>query len=236
MISMLPVAIIAGGLGTRMRSVASDVPKALIPVNGEAFMIHQLRLLRAQGIERVVLCVGHKGEMIRESIGNGRLFGLQVEYAFDGSTLLGTAGAVRKARPLLGETFFVLYGDSYLPCDFVRVETEFRRSQKLALMTVFQNEGRWDTSNVEFVGGKILKYDKTHRTPQMRHIDYGLGLFRACAFDRIPDGQFFDLVDLYQELLRDGELAAFEVDQRFYEIGSPQGLREISEYLSQQKA
>src|ERR1017187_4665118 len=173
---MLPIAILAGGLATRLRPITETLPKALIEVAGEPFLAHQLRLLRRNGFERVVLCVGYLGEKIQAFAGNGQAFGLQVEYAFDGLQLVGTAGALRRALPLLGDAFAVIYGDSYLPCDYRAALAAFSESGKLGLMSVYRNEGLWDTSNVEFTGGRILAYDKANRTPAMRHIDYGLGV------------------------------------------------------------
>lgn len=229
---MMPVAILAGGLATRLRPVTDTIPKALVEINGEPFLAHQLRLLRRSGLERVVLCVGYRSDQVRDFAGDGRAFGLQVEYSSDGPKLLGTAGAIRRALPLLGESFFVLYGDSYLPCDYVAVERRFRASGDPALMTVHENEGRWDSSNIEFVGGRILAYDKTNRTPEMRYIDYGLGAFRREAFDEVPEDRPSDLAAVYQKLLHRGELAAYEMPTRFYEIGSPEGIRELAELLS----
>jgi D-sedoheptulose 7-phosphate isomerase len=228
---MLPVAILAGGLATRLRPLTETIPKSLIEINGEPFLWHQLRLLRGQGVERVVLCAGYLGERIRESAGNGSAFGLQIEYSFDGPVLLGTAGALKQALPLLGERFFVLYGDSYLPCDWAAAERAFLASGKPALMTVYPNEGQWDTSNIEFRDRRIVAYDKSARTPRMRHIDYGLGAFHKNAFDLVPLGERFDLATLYQQLLAAGDLAGFEVPCRFYEIGSFAGLTELAAYL-----
>jgi NDP-sugar pyrophosphorylase family protein len=229
---MLPVAILAGGLATRLRPLTVAVPKALVAINGEPFIAHQLRLLKANGIVRVVVCAGYLGEMIQECIGDGSAFGVQVRYAFDGPHLLGTAGALRQALPLLGEAFFVLYGDSYLPCDYRSVQLTFGQSRRLALMTVFRNDGRWDRSNVEFKGGRILAYNKRHPTPGMRHIDYGLGIFHHTAFTTVPEGQPHDLAMLYQELLAQDALTAYEVVERFYEIGSFAGLDEMRQYLT----
>jgi NDP-sugar pyrophosphorylase family protein len=228
---MLPVAILAGGLATRLKPLTESIPKSLVPVHGEPFVAHQLRLLHANGIQRVVLCVGHLGSMIEEVIGDGTRFGLKVEYAYDGAALLGTAGAIRAAVPRLGSSFFVMYGDSYLACDYRAIAQEFARSDKLGLMTIFRNNGRWDTSNVEFENGRLLAYSKKNRTPRMRYIDYGLGVFRDEAFSGTRAS---DLADLYAELLAAGQLTAFEVDQRFYEIGSPAGLEETSGFLSGQ--
>lgn len=230
---MLPVAILAGGLATRLRPLTVTIPKALIDINGEPFLWHQLRLLRSQGVDRVVLCISHLGEQVRDSAGDGREFGLDIDYSFDGSVLLGTAGALKRALPMLGESFFVLYGDSYLPIDLRAVEAAFHASGKAGLMTVYSNRGQWDSSNVEFADGRIVAYDKKQRTGRMRHIDYGLGAFHASAFDRVPDGMPYDLAVLYQDLLRAGELAAFEAPHRFYEIGSFSGIEELSAYLRQ---
>ena len=228
---MLPVAILAGGLATRLRPTTETIPKALIEISGEPFLAHQLRLLSRSGIERAILCVGYLGEQIQQYAGNGSRFGVRVEYSYDGPRLLGTAGAIRQALAMLGESFFVLYGDSYLPCDYRAVERTFLDSGKLGLMTVFHNEGQWDTSNVEFSGGRLLAYDKESRTPRMRHIDYGLGVFRSAAFAALPDDQPYDLATLYRDLLARDELAAHEVGERFYEIGSFAGIQELEEFL-----
>ena len=190
-------------------------------------MRNQLRLLKSAGLKTVVVCAGYLGEMIRDAIGDGSRFGLEVLYSFDGPRLLGTAGALGKARPLLGERFQVLYGDSYLPCDYLAIQDAFARSGRQGMMTVYQNEGQYDSSNVEFADGEILVYDKKRRTGRMRYIDYGLGVFQAAVLDMIPDGQPFDLADVYSELLTRGELAAYEVADRFYEIGSSAGLEEM---------
>jgi NDP-sugar pyrophosphorylase family protein len=167
--------------------------------------------------------------MIEQVVEDGRAFGLKVEYSYDGATLLGTAGAVRTALPKLGETFFVMYGDSYLACDYAAIENAFLRSGKLGLMTVFRNDGQWDTSNVDFEGGRILSYSKKNQTARMRHIDYGLGAFHAEAFTKTSAP---DLADVYADLLQRDELAAVEVHERFYEIGSPAGLQEMTSFLS----
>ena len=229
---MLPVAILAGGLATRLRPLTESLPKALVPICGEPFLAHQLRLLRRSGIDRAVLCLGYLGDRIREYAGGGDAFNLHLDYCFDGPVPLGTAGALRKALPLLGDEFFVLYGDSYLPCDYGAVEAAFHAAGTSALMTVFRNQGLWDYSNVEFSEGRIRAYDKENRTLDMEYIDYGLGVVRREPFDALPEGEPADLVAVYQKLLRRGELAGHEVSDRFYEIGSPQGIRDLEEFLS----
>jgi MurNAc alpha-1-phosphate uridylyltransferase len=225
---LLPVAILAGGLATRLFPVTRSMPKALVDVGGQPFIVQQLKLLSDNGVTRVVVCVGYLGEMIQEALGGCETqLGLKVEFSFDGLQLLGTAGALRQAAHLLGDAFFVLYGDSYLPCNYRRVQRGFFASGKQALMTVYRNDGRWDTSNVEFSEGRIRAYDKAAPVSTMRHIDYGLGVLSAGALSTVPMAQVFDLARLYQLLLEQGELAGYEVRERFYEIGSPDGLAEM---------
>jgi NDP-sugar pyrophosphorylase family protein len=230
-----PMAILAGGLATRLRPTTEKIPKALAPVAGQPFLAHQLRLLQSAGIRKVVLCVGYRGEMIEQKFGDGRKFGVELSYSFDGPELLGTGGALKKALPLLGKRFFVLYGDSYLPIDYTAPSRAFASGGKLGLMTVFRNEGRWDASNVWFQEGTIKSYSKKERTPAMRYIDYGLGILDSNALATWPEGRAFDLSDVYCELVSRQELAGFEVEQRFYEIGSPEGLAELDAMLRSQQ-
>lgn len=227
----IPVAILAGGLATRLRPVTEKIPKSLVPVARKPFLARQLELLHSRGIRRAVLCVGHLGEMIQRDFGS-EACGVKLDYTFDGPKLLGTGGAIQRALPLLGPEFFVLYGDSYLPIDYRPVADFFQRSGKLGCMTVYRNEGRYDTSNVVFADNEIKIYDKKHRVPEMRHIDYGLSVFQAAAFNDFPADQPFDLADVMGRLVRAGQLAGFEVHERFYEIGSPAGLAELESFFA----
>jgi len=228
----LPVAILAGGLATRLGSVTATRPKSLVDVASRPFAEHQIELLERNGMSEIVFLVGHLGSMIRDVIGDGSRWNVRIRYVFEETRLLGTGGAIRHALSLLGERFFVLYGDSYLECDYAAIERAFVSSACDGLMTVYPNDNRWDRSNVQYEHGRILAYDKTHVTPVMRHIDYGLSAFRAAAFEPYADGAAFDLVETYQRLLAAGSLAAFEVPARFHEIGSPEGLEEMRAYLS----
>ena len=228
----MPTAILAGGLGTRLKPFTDDMPKALVPVLGEPFVFHQLRLLRARGITEIVMLVGYLGEQIVEVVGDGGRFDMKVEYLFDGKELLGTGGAIIKARSVLGPAFFVLYGDSYLDCDYDAAQTTFESSGKSGLMTVFRNTNKWDKSNVEFHGGRIIAYSKTDRTAAMHYIDYGLGCFHESAFDGVTTDQPEDLAAIYQRLLGDDNLAALEVRERFYEVGSISGIRDLEAHLA----
>lgn len=235
--SLYPVAILAGGLATRLHPVTKTIPKALIDINGEPFIAHQLRLLKNNGIERVVMCVGFLGEDIEAYVGNGARFGLSISYSYDATEkgkLLGTGGALKKALPYLDENFFVIYGDSYLPCNYAAVQQAYIQQQRLSLMTVFHNQGLWDKSNVKYVDQQIVIYDKKSTDPELKYIDYGLGIFNQTAFDHIPENTPYDLADLYQALLRQGQLSAFEINQRFYEIGSFTGITEICHFLNEE--
>ena len=229
--SALPVALLAGGMATRLRPITEKIPKLLVEVAGEPFFSHQLRLLKKTGLTRIVLCVGYLGDMIVEQYGDGAKWGVKIEYAFDGPKLLGTGGALIAALPKLGDAFYVLYGDSYLPVDYRAVGDFFLRSGKLGLMTVYENHGRYDTSNVEFGGGEIKVYDKKNQTPAMRHIDYGLGVFRAAAFDGFPRDAVVDLAEVQKALVAKRQLAGYEMQGRFYEIGSHEGLNELDALL-----
>ena len=230
----ISVAILAGGLATRLRPITEKIPKSLVPVAGKPFLAHQLELLRSRGIHRAVLCVGYLGEMVRRDFGDGEKYGVKLDYSLDGEKLLGTGGAIKRALPLLGDEFFVLYGDSYLPVEYAPIAEFFQRSGKLGCMTVYRNEGKYDTSNVVFAGGEIKVYDKKAKLPKMRHIDYGLSLFKRSAFDAFPAGQPFDLAEVMGKLVREKQLAGYEVRERFYEIGSPAGLAELEVLLKKQ--
>ena len=226
-----PLALLAGGLSTRLRPITMTIPKSMVSVAGVPFIDHQLRLLVRQGIREVILCIGYLGEQIESYVGDGARFGCSVLYARDGTTLRGTGGAIRNALPLLGDHFFVMYGDSYLPIDFKLVYDKFLSSAMPGLMTVFRNENRWDKSNVAFHQGKILAYDKVHRTSDMQYIDYGLGILSTEAFAPWMQTETFDLAAVYSALVRTKCLCGFETSDRFYEIGTPDGLHETSQML-----
>jgi NDP-sugar pyrophosphorylase family protein len=229
-----PVAILAGGLAKRLRPITETIPKALVTIAGAPFLAHQLRLLHAAGLRRIIICAAYLGEMIEAEIGAGASFDLRIEYSFDGPRLLGTGGALKRALSLLGRRFFVLYGDSFLPIDYRKAALAFATGDKAGLMTVYRNQGRWDASNVQFEAGQILRYDKKQRTPEMHHIDYGLGILRADSLASWPDNEPFDLADVYRHLLSENQLSGHEVTERFYEIGSPEGLAELDALLRHQ--
>ena len=227
---MLSVAILAGGLATRLRPITETIPKALVDVAGLPFIVRQLLYLRDQRVHKVVLCIGYLGEMIKSLVGDGSRFGLEVAYSSDGSSLLGTGGALKKALPLLGNDFCVVWR-FLLPVDFAAVEKTYLKSGKTALMTVLANGDQWDKSNVLFSNGKLLEYNKHTPRSDMTYIDYGLGVISAGVMDAYPTALPFDLADVYQALSMQGQLVGMEMHERFYEIGSLSGLKETEAYF-----
>jgi len=232
MIAEIPVAILAGGLGTRLGGVGTTTPKALIDINGRPFIDHQLDLLHRHGIRRVVMCVGHLAERIERHLGDGSSRNMEIRYSHDGPEPAGTGGAIRRAMPMLGNTFWIMYGDSYMDIDYRSILHHFTDTDADALMTVIRNDDRWDKSNAIFENGRLRCYDKTQRVPEMRHIDYGVQLARAAALLNISPGERCDLADLYRGLVARGTMIGFEVFNRFYEIGTPASLEETRRYLA----
>jgi NDP-sugar pyrophosphorylase family protein len=224
-VTLAPVCILAGGLGSRLGGLVKDTPKPLIEVAGKPFLLHQLDLLRASGARRIVLCVGYLGERIEATIGDGRDLGLEILYRYDPPELAGTAGAIRAAFEDLGDRFLVLYGDTYLRVDYAAVETASRKWP--ALMTVLDNGGRWDASNVLYADERIVRYDKRAPTPDMRWIDYGLSVLTPGALA----GEAPDLADVMHDLADQGRLGGYLATERFYEIGTPQALAEADAFL-----
>jgi NDP-sugar pyrophosphorylase family protein len=215
-----------------MRPLTAQLPKALLKVAGEPFVAHQLRLFAREGIRDVKLLVGFGWEQIENFVGNGGRFGVNVDYIVDGPTLLGTGGAVRHALNRLGEEFLVTYGDSWLDAPYQPVVEAFHASGRPALMCVFRNENRWDASNVHFENGVIRCYSKRFHLPEMHHIDWGLAMLEASAVGTRPLGKNWDLAELYEELSIAGRLAGYEMTQRFYEIGSFEGIAETDRLLA----
>jgi N-acetyl-alpha-D-muramate 1-phosphate uridylyltransferase len=226
---MFPIVIICGGLGTRLQLSFPDLPKSLIMINSMPFVHHQLLLLKSKGFEKIYFCLGHLGTVIEEVVGNGKANGLNIKYSYDGEQLLGTGGCIKNALPIIEEdNFFTIYGDSYLDINYYLIQHEFIKNNKLALMTVYKNNNEFDKSNVEYNNGKILDYNKA-TTNKMQHIDYGVSIFNRKAFDKFTGK--FDLQDVFRSMLQKNQLLSYVAKNRFYEIGSLNGIKELSEYL-----
>jgi MurNAc alpha-1-phosphate uridylyltransferase len=228
---MYPVAVLAGGRGTRIARVSKGLPKILLPVAGRPFLDFKLASLAEQGVERVVLLLGHGSEQVLARLGEGPTFGLEVIPSVDGPSLLGTGGALRRALPYLGDRFWVTYGDSYLRAPMAAAECVFERGRFAGLMTVLRNCDAWDRSNVRVDNGLVAEYVKGAPAGTYEYIDYGLLILTAAAFRGVPDGASFGLEDVLRPLVMGGRLVAFEVTERFYEIGTPESYEETGRFL-----
>lgn len=229
----MQVVILAGGKGTRIQSIAKDIPKALIPVAGRPFIEHQFELLRRSDICEVLLCIGHLGEQIAAHVGDGSPWGLKVQYAFENpQALMGTGGALLNAFDMLQSEFFVLYGDSYLPIDYRGMVEAFRKAGTPAMMSVYRNLGQYDTSNVRVEGNRVVLYSKSAKPEEVDYIDYGLTAYRKSLIAEYRNAPVpLDLERILRDQVAKGCLSAYEVRERFYEIGKPAGLAELEDYL-----
>lgn len=236
--SFFPVLILAGGLGTRISSIYPDIPKALIPINSKPFIEYQLKLLAREGVTEVILCLGHLSKKIETYLINAETFGIDITYSYDGDKLLGTGGAILKASKNLRGPFAVLYGDSYLDTNFSPIKRAFLDAEKPGLMTVFKNNNQWDTSNILYTEGQILKYKKGKGNSKLEceYIDYGLTIFDYKALDHFIERKSFDLSEVFVDLITNKQLAAYEVKDRFYEIGSSSGLQTLTVHLSDKQS
>ena len=229
----MQVVILAGGVGTRVQSVAQGRPKALLPVAGKMFIEHQFSLLGACGVRDVLLCIGHLGDQIQEAVGDGGRYGLKVRYSCeDPKRLLGTGGALVNALPQLQSRFMVMYGDSFLPIDYAAFARAFAGAGCPGMMSVYRNEGRWDHSNTRVAQAKVVYYDKKAPAGAADCIDYGLTAFDKSVIETYRGKELpLDMAVILRDLCEKGMLAAWEAPRRFYEIGKPEGLRELDEYL-----
>lgn len=227
----MDIAILAGGMATRLYPLTLEIPKSMISVAGKPFIDWQIKLLANSGFKKIVLCVGVKSHTIVDFVGDGSKYDLEVVYSYDGDSPLGTGGAIVKALPILGETFGVVYGDSYLPIDFKKVKEHFHLIEENALITVYKNNNRYDLSNVLFKDEKIIQYSKYSQAQSMQHIDYGFSIFHQEIFEKCSKNTNQDLATLLEDLAVKNRLAGYEVNKRFYEVGSFHGIEEFSEFI-----
>jgi NDP-sugar pyrophosphorylase family protein len=229
----IQVVILAGGLATRLGGLTNNRPKSLIEIHHKTFLAYQLESLSARGITDVVLCIGHLGAQIQEIFRDGSKYGVHISYSIEDKPL-GTAGALKNAESLLDNIFFVMYGDSYLFLDFPKIQSYFISQNKLGLVTVYKNHDSYDESNMVINGNMVVMYSKTEKTKDMVHIDYGASIFKKEALELVPENHAYSLEDLFIRLIDKEQLLAFEVNDRFYEIGSPQGLKDFEAFLKEQ--
>lgn len=229
----MQVVILAGGLATRLGARTQALPKALLPISGRPFLAWQIEALARSGYTDVLLCIGHFGEQIREFLGDGAAFSVSVTYSEDGPRLLGTGGALRRALGLLAPRFLVTYGDSYLPFDYSMPLRDLEaHPEALGTMSVFENVGEWDPSNTEVRGEQVVRYEKGGKDAALRFIDYGaLALCRDALATREAETAF-GLDQVQAELAAQGKLRACIATERFYEVGSELGIRDLEAKLT----
>jgi NDP-sugar pyrophosphorylase family protein len=223
--------VLCGGLATRMLPATETVPKVLLPVAGRPFLHHLADLLRASGFDQTLLLAGHLADRIEEE---ARALGPDLEVVRDGPRLLGTAGALAAARARLDETFLVTYGDSYLSFDYAApVHALAEDPSALGCMAVWRNEDALEPSNAAVAEGRVVRYDKARAPggPRLDHIDYGATALRRRALEGVSATEPSGLDALTARLAQDGTLLAHVVTERFYEIGSPAGLRDLEAHL-----
>lgn len=228
---MIPVVILAGGLATRLYPKTHTIPKSLIQINGRPFIEHQLKLLKEKGVSQVVICIGHLGDQIKQFVKDGSQYELNVQYSYDGDLLLGTGGAIKKAMDILPDVFMILYGDSYLDINYKSVVDKFEFDKLPVMMTVYRNYNVLDVSNILMKEGKIVRYNKDNINSEMEYIDFGLIVVNKYIFDLYPSNEPFELSLVLSRAVDEGKVSAYEVKQRFFEIGSSQGIKETEEYI-----
>ena len=230
----MQMVILCGGLATRLRSLTKDTPKSMIQIKSKPFLEYQIEELKRHSITDIVLCVGYLSDQIEKHFGNGEKFGVNICYSSDKKNPLGPIGALKKAEQLLKDTFFIIYGDSYVFVDFNKVYSYFQEQNKLALMVVYQNFDRYDTSNLIVKNGRVIRYGGQN-TKDMTYVDYGVSLFRKKTLNNVPKDTFYSTNDLFSDLIKQKELLAFEVKKRFYHIGTPEALAEFKKYIETKK-
>ena len=230
MVFIMQIAIICGGLATRLGSLAETIPKSMLDIHGKPFLQHQIEMLKKQNITDIVLCVGHLSEQIESYFGNGEEFGVNISYSYDGGKKLGPIGAIKNAESLLEKDFFIMYGDSYVFVDFQEIYDFYKKHDKQACMVVYKNENRYDRSNLLVENKMVVGHKDLNKNEEVKYIDYGTSLLSEKSLENIPKNMFFSTEDFFKRLILKKELLAYEVKKRFYHIGNPESLEEFREY------
>lgn len=224
------IVILAGGLATRLHPVTKRIPKSMVEINGRPFLEYQIDLCKKNGVEEIVLCVGHLWEQIRDYFGNGRAFGVNVIYSVENKRL-DTGGALKNALPHLDEKFFVMYGDSYLTSSWQEMAEFYIRMKVLGLMSVYRNNHQLAPSQLMIdKEGFITEFTKKDFRPEMEYIEYGLNIFPRSIINQIPE-KSFPISRYFDLLIRQHQLISYESKERFYEIGCLEGLEITQELL-----
>ncbi|RLF31559.1 MAG: nucleotidyl transferase [Thermoplasmata archaeon] len=230
----MQMVILCGGLATRLGNLAKNTPKSMIKIDGKPFLWYQIENLKKQGIKNLILCVGHLSEKIIEYFGDGTKHDINITYSHDGDKPLGPIGALKKAEPLLQDVFFIMYGDSYLTVDYLKVYDFFKKHDRLGCMVVYKNNDKYDKSNLIVKNNMVVEYSKEKQSRDMIYIDYGTSILRKKSLEIIPPNTFYTTGEFFSNLIKQKQLLAYEVKKRFYHIGNPEALREFKEYIKSQ--
>ena len=230
----MQIVILCGGLATRLGDLAKNTPKSMIQIKDKPFLEYQIENVKKHSITDIVLCVGHLSEQIEDYFGSGEKLGVNINYSYDKDKPLGPIGALKNAETLLQDPFFIMYGDSYIFVDFKKVYTYFSKQDKLALMTIYQNFDKFDSSNIITNHKLVTKYGG-EKTKETTYIDYGVSLLKKKILEDIPADTFYSTNDLFSKLVRQKELLAYEIKKRFYHIGTPEALEEFKKYVETKK-
>lgn len=229
----MQMVIFCGGLGTRLKPITEKIPKSMIIINGKPFLEYQLEILKKNDIRNIVLCIGYLGEKIKEYFKDGKKFSVNISYSEEKGKLLGTGGALKNAKNLLDKRFFTMYGDGYLLLNFKDIWNCFNKFIKIGMLTVYKNYNRYDRSNVTVKGNYVTGFYKDKSKRGLVFIDEGVSILRKDVIDLIPSNTEYSLNDVFIELIERKELLAYRTSQRFYEIGSKNGLDEFTKLNSE---
>jgi NDP-sugar pyrophosphorylase family protein len=227
----MQIVILCGGLGTRLSHLTKYTPKSMIQIEGKPFLEYQIENLKKQSIKDIVLCVGHLSEKIEEYFGKGEKFEVNIKYSYEKEKLFGPIGALKNTEPLLEETFFIMYGDSYLSVDLHKVQNYFMQHDKPALMVVYKNQDKYDRSNLIVQDNMVIGYGEKERTRDMIYIDYGTSILRKKILEILPKDTPISTEQFFSDLVKKRELMAFEAEERFYHIGDLESLEEFRSYI-----
>lgn len=230
----MQIVIICGGLATRLGNLAKKTPKSMMDINGKPFIEHQIEMLKKQNIKNIVLCTGHLSEKIESYLGDGKNFGVDIKYSYDGGKRLGPMGAVKNAESILEKDFFIMYGDSYIFVDFNKVYDFYKENNELVCMVVYKNKNKYDKSNLIVENNRVIGHKDLKVEGKIEYIDYGTSILNKKSLDFIPKDSFFSTEDFFKKMIKKNQLLAYEIKKRFYHIGNPKALEEFRNFVKNQ--
>ena len=229
--NLFPIIILCGGLGTRVQY--HGIPKSLIRFNQKPFISHQIKLFDKKGVNNLILCTGYQSdEIMKHGVGSWLDSDID-DIKFSNEDIpLGTGGAIKNVE-YLQENFFVIYGDTYANINYKQMQRKFLRSNKMCMMGVYKNNNKFDKSNVKIIDKNTLLYKKNNTPEDYTFIDYGVSIFNKKIFERTAE-DIFSLSDIQEKLSPEEQIAPYIIKDRFYEIGSPQGIEDFRKFAKKE--